>query len=192
VSLQLLLPFVTPSSNSPHLTSLTGMASKTNTPLASTLIPSILSNQSPRLLCNRWTHHLLQHMVWAYPLPPFVQVRYRNNWVPLVVFISRRLHNSKNLNPWHGLLVGYHDSAPILKGLFTHWLRARDRSNFQALSCWWKRRSFFTPRLIDEQSKWMRDGCKVYMDSYMAASNEGSCFMVTWTVFKNRVLSNVV
>ena len=27
------------------------------------------------------------------------------------------------------------------------------------------------------------DGCKVYMDFYMA-SNE-SCFMVTWTIFKN-------
>ena len=32
----------------------------------------------------------------------------------------------------------------------------------------------------------MQDGCKVYMDSYMA-SNE-SCFMVTWTIFKNLLL----
>jgi hypothetical protein len=32
----------------------------------------------------------------------------------------------------------------------------------------------------------MQDGCKVYMDSYMA-SNE-SCSMVTWTVFKNHLL----
>ena len=29
-------------------------------------------------------------------------------------------------------------------------------------------------------------GCKVYMDSYMASN--GSCFMVTWTIFKNHLL----
>jgi hypothetical protein len=28
-----------------------------------------------------------------------------------------------------------------------------------------------------------KDGCKVYLDSYMASN--GSCFMVTWTIFKN-------
>jgi len=28
--------------------------------------------------------------------------------------------------------------------------------------------------------------CKVYMDSYMASN--GSCFMVTWTIFKNHLL----
>ena len=32
----------------------------------------------------------------------------------------------------------------------------------------------------------MHDGCKVYMDLYMA-SNE-TCFMVTWTTFKNHLL----
>ena len=32
----------------------------------------------------------------------------------------------------------------------------------------------------------MQDGCKVYMDPYMA-SNE-PCFMVTWTIFKNHPL----
>ena len=32
----------------------------------------------------------------------------------------------------------------------------------------------------------MHDGCKVYMDSYMAAN--GSCFMVTWTIPKNHLL----
>ena len=32
----------------------------------------------------------------------------------------------------------------------------------------------------------MQDGCKVYMDSYMAAN--GSCFMVTWTIFKYHFL----
>ena len=32
----------------------------------------------------------------------------------------------------------------------------------------------------------MQDGCKVYMDSYMASI--GSCFMVTWTIFKSHLL----
>ena len=32
----------------------------------------------------------------------------------------------------------------------------------------------------------MQDKCKVYMDSYMASN--GSCFMVTWTIFKNHLL----
>ena len=32
----------------------------------------------------------------------------------------------------------------------------------------------------------MQDGCKVHMDSYMASNK--SCFMVTWTIFKNHHL----
>ena len=32
----------------------------------------------------------------------------------------------------------------------------------------------------------MQDGCKVYMDSYMVSN--GSCFMVTWTIYKNHLL----
>ena len=32
----------------------------------------------------------------------------------------------------------------------------------------------------------MQDGCKVYMDFYMASN--GSCFMVPWTIFKNHLL----
>ena len=32
----------------------------------------------------------------------------------------------------------------------------------------------------------MQDGCKVYIDSYMASN--GLCFMVTWTIFKNYLL----
>ena len=32
----------------------------------------------------------------------------------------------------------------------------------------------------------MQDGCKVDMDSYMAPN--GSCFMITWTIFKNHLL----
>ena len=32
----------------------------------------------------------------------------------------------------------------------------------------------------------MHDGRKVYMDFYMASN--GSCFMATWTIFKNHFL----
>jgi hypothetical protein len=42
----------------------------------------------------------------------------------------------------------------------------------------------FTPRSRDQLSKWMQDGCKVYLDSYMASN--GACFMVTWTIFQNQ------
>jgi hypothetical protein len=35
----------------------------------------------------------------------------------------------------------------------------------------------------------MQDGCTVYMDSYMASN--GSCFMVTWIIFNNRLLARV-
>ena len=43
----------------------------------------------------------------------------------------------------------------------------------------------FILRLRDQRSMWMQDGCKVYMDSYMASN--GSCFMVTWIIFKNHL-----
>ena len=44
----------------------------------------------------------------------------------------------------------------------------------------------FTLHLRDQWSKWMQDGYKVYMDSYMAWN--GSCFMVTWTISENQLL----
>jgi hypothetical protein len=44
----------------------------------------------------------------------------------------------------------------------------------------------FTLRSRDQRSMWMQDGCKVYLDSYMASN--GSCFIVTLTVFKNHLL----
>ena len=43
-----------------------------------------------------------------------------------------------------------------------------------------------TLRLRDPCSMWMQDGCKVYVDSYMASN--GSCFMVNWTILKNHFL----
>jgi hypothetical protein len=44
----------------------------------------------------------------------------------------------------------------------------------------------FTLRLRDQRSMGMQDGCKVYMNSYMASN--GPRVMVTWTVFKNHLL----
>ena len=43
-----------------------------------------------------------------------------------------------------------------------------------------------TLRLRDQRSIWMQDGCKVFVDSYMAS--HGSCCTVTWTIFKNHLL----
>ena len=43
----------------------------------------------------------------------------------------------------------------------------------------------FTLRSRDQWSKWMQDGCKVYMDSCMTSN--GSCFMVAWTILKNHL-----
>ena len=43
----------------------------------------------------------------------------------------------------------------------------------------------FTLRSKDRHSMWMQDGCKVYMVSYIASN--GSCFMVTWTIFKSHL-----
>ena len=40
--------------------------------------------------------------------------------------------------------------------------------------------------LRDQWSKWMQDGCKVYMDFYVASN--GSCSMVTWIILKNHLL----
>ena len=44
----------------------------------------------------------------------------------------------------------------------------------------------FTLRLRDQRSTWMQDGCKLCMDFYKAST--GSCFMVTWIIFKNHLL----
>ena len=44
----------------------------------------------------------------------------------------------------------------------------------------------FTLRSRDQRSMWMQDGCKVFKGSYMVWN--GSCFMVTWNVFKNHLL----
>ena len=45
---------------------------------------------------------------------------------------------------------------------------------------------FTTLRSRNQRSMWMQDGCKVYLVSHMVLN--GSCFMVTWIVFKHHLL----
>jgi hypothetical protein len=57
-------------------------------------------------------------------------------------------------------------------------------------SHWWKRRSWFKFASHSAWGTngvlWTQDGCKGYMDSYMAPN--GSFIMVTWIIFKNHLL----
>jgi hypothetical protein len=69
----------------------------------------------------------------------------------------------------------------FIQGHFTHETECPWPLHFKH-SLWWKK-AF----LRDQRSMWMQDdGCKVYMDSYMASN--GSCFMVVWIVFTNHFL----
>ena len=76
------------------------------------------------------------------------------------------------------------------KGHFTHETESLRPLHFKH-SRWWKRwsRSKYTSHYArgTKRSMWMQDGFKVYMDSYMASN--GSCSMVTWTIFKNHFLN---
>ena len=45
---------------------------------------------------------------------------------------------------------------------------------------------YFTLRSRDQRSMWTQDRWKVHMDSYVTSN--GSCFMVTWTIFKRHLL----
>jgi hypothetical protein len=75
----------------------------------------------------------------------------------------------------------------VCKGHFTHKTESPWPSHFKH-SHWWKKQSpskfasKFTLHLRDQRSMWMQDGYQVHMDSYMAWN--GSCFMVTWTIFQ--------
>ena len=74
---------------------------------------------------------------------------------------------------------------PISKGHFTHESEDLWPLHFEH-SRWWKRQSWskFPSQYTwgDQGSKWMQDGCKIYMNSYMASIR--SCFLVTRTILK--------
>ena len=91
------------------------------------------------------------------------------------------------------LLVIEREDIATSKGHFTHETESPSWPLHLKHSHWWKRRSqwskFATSRYARGTNgvyKWMQEGCKVYMDSYVASN--GSCFMVTWIVFKNYLL----
>ena len=70
----------------------------------------------------------------------------------------------------------------LVEGHFTHETESPWPLHFKH-SHWWKKAE---PPVQVHLSIWMQDGCRVYMDSYMATN--GSCFMVTWITFKNHLL----
>ena len=75
------------------------------------------------------------------------------------------------------------------KGHFTHETEGPWLLPFQALSLVENAEPVqvrFTLPLRDQRSMWMQDGCKVHMNFYIALN--GSCFMVTWTLFKTHLL----
>ena len=56
------------------------------------------------------------------------------------------------------------------------WWKRRSQSNFASHSTWGTNRVCM----------WMQDGYKVYMGTSMTSN--GSCFMVTWTIFRSHLL----
>ena len=58
----------------------------------------------------------------------------------------------------------------------SHWRKRRSWANFASHYTWW----------TNGVCEWTQDGCEVYMDSYVASN--GSCSMMTWTIFKNHLL----
>ena len=76
------------------------------------------------------------------------------------------------------------------KGHFTHKIEGPWALHFK-YSHWWKKWSWskFPPHCAwgtNEASKWMQEGCKVYMDCCMVSNL--SCFMVIWIILKNYLL----
>jgi hypothetical protein len=76
-------------------------------------------------------------------------------------------------NWWHSGPLHTRDWEPMtIKLQALSLVERRSQSKFSSHYAWGR----------DQPSTWMQDGCKVYMDSYMASN--GSCFMVTWIIFK--------
>jgi hypothetical protein len=94
------------------------------------------------------------------------------------------------LNTIIGVALGWVLDSCNDKVHFTHNMRARDQYTSStliggkggagpSLIC-------FTLRSRDQRSMWTQDKSKVYMHSHLASN--GSCFMVTWIIFKNHIL----
>ena len=94
---------------------------------------------------------------------------------------------------WHSnieaAIIASNRTGLAFKGHFTHKTQGMWPLHFKH-SHWWKRQS--TSKFASHYAwgtnglMWMQDGCKVYMDSYMAST--WLYFMVTWIVLKNHLL----
>jgi hypothetical protein len=108
----------------------------------------------------------------------FVSLCKKNH--PLAITPPKQIPNDPILSIIYALTSGLHHTRDWEPVTIT----------FQALSSVEKAKPVqvrFTLCLRDQRSMWMHDnGCKVYMDSYMAWNE--SCFMVTWTISKNHLL----
>jgi hypothetical protein len=141
---------------------------------------------------NCWV--ILFHHVWG---PTWIEVHWNSIWL--------RAQSRMTSHYTWGSVTALHDFGGVLgrhldtifwaltiswSWLFTHKIESPWSCHFKH-SYWWKRwrRSKFTSHCTwgtNRVSTWMQDGCKVNMDSYMASN--GSCFMVTWTIFKVHLL----
>ena len=76
------------------------------------------------------------------------------------------------------------------KGHFTYEAESPWPLHFKHSHRWkrWSRSKFAShyARLTNGVYMWLQDGCKVYMDSYMASNR--LCFTIIWTMFKNNLL----
>ena len=131
------------------------------------LIMKLIFRQHWRWLrCPRKWNLLMFGPFWDYkfahffPLP-FFSIRKQP---PNLTYLGPHFTNETE-SPW------------LLNFKHSHWWKRQSRSKFATSHCAWGTTGVYM---------WMQDGCKVYMDSYMASN--GSCFMVTWTTFKNHLL----
>ena len=147
---------------------------------------------------NCW--FILDYHVWG---PASIEIHWNSIWLRDLShmtshFTCVRIHDHTTWcwrcvgTAFGHFLLGSHNFTVAALGSCAKW-HTRDwepvTSMLQALS--WVEKAEpvqvrFTLRLRDQRSMWMQDGCKVYMDSYMASN--GSCFMVTWTIFKDQLL----
>jgi hypothetical protein len=135
------------------------------------LIPSphmLVANMSERFLQARGTFRAI--------------LAIESHWLQPVLVLFVRWWSAPSV--WGGYYI-----APTPGGAFHAWDWEPMIITLQALSLVEKAEPIqvrFTLHLRDQRSMWMQDGCNVYVDSYMASY--GSCFMVTWTIFKNHFL----
>ena len=112
---------------------------------------------------KKWTGWIWKIIGWSSRLPKIIDRFWGNSKVSI----------EKNVR-WVAILHGC-TSASCTEATLIGGIR-QSRSKFASHYAWG----------TNGVCMWMQDGCKVYINSYM--SSNGSCFMVTWTIFKNHLL----